>query len=133
MLLQDVIVCIGFYQKERWAFFGISLAILCLACIAYDLAFMTKFLTKAGAGESDHSLLFFIVTLPVSPLIPFVFFFADKKESWLARTLVDWCCFEISFKTKSLPEDASKLRIFMEQKLKKHYGFIIEALVEGTE
>ena len=34
--------------------------------------------------------------------------------------------------TEYVPADASKLRKFMEEKLQKHAGFIIEALVEGT-
>ena len=74
----------------------------------------------------------FLSLLPISPFIPFIFFFADKKESWLATKLQDICCFDISFKTRELPTDASKLKIFMEEKLQKHHGFIIEAMVEGT-
>ena len=127
MTVQDVIVCIGFYQDERWIFFGISLGILCLAHLAYALAFIARY-----SGEG-YCLTFcmFITVLPISPLLPFVFYFADNKDSCLEPLMEHWCCFDINSRSVYVPKDASKLRMFMEEKIDKHAGFIIEALVEG--
>ena len=121
-------MCIGFYQSERWIFFGISLGILCLACIAYDLAFVARY----SSEQYCCSFCMFITLLPISPLMPFIFYFADNDESCLLPWMERVCCFDINGHSKYIPKDASKLRKFMEEKIDKHAGFIIEALVEGT-
>ena len=123
----DVMVCIGFYQKDRMVFFGISLTILILACIAYDITFVARFSREKPAG--DFGL--FCVLLPISPLIPFILYFTDTNERPLSKFLETNCCFKVRMDTAYIPADASKLRKFMEEKLAKHAGFIIEALVEG--
>ena len=123
----DVMVCIGFYQNDRMVFFGISLAILLLANIAYDITFVARFSRETAAG----SFGLFLVLLPISPLIPFILYFTDTNERPLSEFLEENCCFTIQMDTAYIPADASKLRKFMEEKLAKHSGFIIEALVEG--
>ncbi len=124
----DIIVCIGFYQKDRMVFFGISLTILCLALISYDLAFVFRFSREKNGG--DFAL--FLCLLPISPFMPFIFYFADTTDRALSKCLTDHCCgFEITMENPYIPEGASKLRKFMEEKISKHLGFIIEALVEG--
>eukprot|EP01083_Nonionella_stella_P150455 479296_1 len=81
----DIIVCIGFYQKDRMVFFAISFTIL------------------------------------------------YSKETPLSKFLVKHCC---GFNIEMDPDHgtslrASKLRQFMESKVEKHFGFILEALVEA--
>eukprot|EP01084_Bolivina_argentea_P059277 108227_1 len=124
----DVIVCVGFYQKGRMAFFGISLTIICLALIAYDVAFVGRFSREKYGGD----IALFICLLPVTPLMPFIFYFADTRESPLSKLIENYCCgFNIQMENPYIPDDASKLRKFMEEKIEKHFGFIIEALVEA--
>ncbi len=125
----DIIVCVGFYQKNRIAFFGISLTIILLALIAYDVAFISRFSRENTAGRD---IALFMCLLPISPLLPFIFYFTDSKETVLAKFLEKHSCgFKIRFDHKHTSSDASKLRQFMEQKLDRHFGFVIEALVEG--
>eukprot|EP01083_Nonionella_stella_P175374 610516_1 len=124
----DIIVCIGFYQKDRMVFFGISLTILCLALIAYDMAFVLRFSREKNGGD----LALFACLLPVSPFLPFVFYFTDSNDKPLSKFLEKHCCgFNIKMDPPWAPEDASKLRKFMESKVEKHLGFILEALVEA--
>merc|ERR1719295_2122286 len=111
-VVTDLIVCIEFYHKDRMVFFGISVSILSLAHIAYVMAFMIKYSREEYCGI-------------------LVLFFADHKNSCLAPFLESCCCFNISLSSEYIPDDASKLRKFMEEKIEAHAGFIIEALVEA--
>merc|ERR1719295_1794171 len=126
-VVTDLIVCIEFYHKDRMVFFGISVSILSLAHIAYVMAFMIKYSREEYCGI----LVLFLALLPISPFIPFIMFFADHKNSCLAPFLESCCCFNISLNSEYIPDDASKLRKFMEEKIEAHAGFIIEALVEA--
>ena len=123
----DIMVCVGFYQKDRMIFFGISLSILLLALIAYDIAFVGKYSREKPAG--DFAL--FCCLLPISPFIPFILYFTDTNQRPLSIFLMNNCCFTLGFEAEYIPPDASKLRKFMEEKIEKHMGFIIEALVEA--
>ena len=125
----DIIVCVQYYQKDRMVFFGISLAILCLALIAYDMVFMLNFSKEKKCGK----IALFIVMLPLSPLIPYIMYFSANPESKFATGLKKMCCFDIRwYDRNSSNKDASKLRQFMQKKIERHAGFITEALVEGT-
>ena len=75
-------------------------------------------------------LIFFFI-LPFSPLLPFFFYFADKKSSALVEGLGKCCWFEIYMEDINVSKNASKLRQFMMKKIAKHIGFILEALVEA--
>eukprot|EP01083_Nonionella_stella_P173862 601014_1 len=124
----DIIVCIGFYQNDRMAFFGISLTIILLALIAYDVSFVCRF----SRGSQADDICLFICLIPLSPLLPFVFYFTASRDTTLAKFLEShFCGFNITFDSHSISKDASKLRIFMEKKLSRHFGFIIEALIEA--
>ena len=125
----DVIVCIGFYREERTEFFACSLVIILLAFIAYDIAFVWRF----GHGVDTEQICLWVCLLPFSPLLPFVFFFTHSSDTWLAKYIERHSCgFNIQFEAKSASSDGSALRKFMEEKIAKHFGFIIEALVEGV-
>ena len=126
----DIIVCIGYYQKDRLAFFGISITILLLALIAYDIAFLMNFNEEDKIGRR---ILFFLVMLPISPFVPYLLYFTADNKSKFSKFLEDQlCCFDIRISNRSsVDTDSSKLRQFMESKIEKHLGFIIEALVEG--
>eukprot|EP01083_Nonionella_stella_P093884 263341_1 len=125
----DIIVCIEFYQKERFVFFCVSLTILCLASLAYDIAFMINYNNES---KIIRKALLFILVLPISPLVPFFMYFTADPKSKLSKFTNDNCCFKIYMSDrKTTASDVTKLKQFMEAKLKKHLGFIIEALVEA--
>eukprot|EP01084_Bolivina_argentea_P227906 384993_1 len=125
----DVIVCIQYYQNDRMIFFGISLAILCLACIAYDITFTG---TYCDETKICKKIAFFLVVLPISPFVPFLMFFTSDPTSALSKYLNNQCCFNMYFGDRvSTDENSSKLRQFMEAKIMKHIGFIVEAFVEA--
>eukprot|EP01084_Bolivina_argentea_P128008 226341_1 len=124
----DIIVCIEFYQKDRMIFFGISIAILMLALLAYDLAFVFRFSREYYPAPQ---ICLMICLLPFSPCLPFVFYFTDSRDRHLSIFIENNCCFDIEMEDPLIPDDASKLRRFMEAKIAKHLGFILEALVEA--
>ena len=67
--------------------------------------------------------------------MPFIFYFADSKDTRLAKFItahaLKWLDFRIEFERKHESQDVSTLRLFMEKKIAKHLGFIIESLIEG--
>eukprot|EP01084_Bolivina_argentea_P146830 256999_1 len=72
----DVIVCIQFYQAGRMVFFGISLTILCLALIAYDVTFILMF----ANDSAQKKLALFFILLPFTPFLPFIFYYTYQGE-----------------------------------------------------
>ena len=125
----DIIICIQYYQNDRMVFFGISAAIIILAFIAYDIAFVY---TIENETEIHQHILMFMTVLPFSPFVPYLLYFIANDESCVADFLESVCCFEIDFNHGIYSsKNVSKLRQFMEDKLERHLGFIIEALVEG--
>eukprot|EP01084_Bolivina_argentea_P091792 165212_1 len=66
-----------------------------------------------------------------SPFIPFFFYFADKKSGIMVKALEKCCWFDICMDDWTVDDTRSKLRKFMLEKIAKHLGFILEALVEA--
>ena len=127
-VITDVVVCVQYYQRDRMIFFWISLTILLLALLAYDITFMINFSNERGMRKVALSL----IMLPLSPFIPYLIYFTADPNSAASRICKNLCCFKTSLgKEQSVPENVSKLRQFMEAKVTKHLGFIVEALVEG--
>ena len=126
----DVIVCIQYYQRDRMVFFGISITILILALIAYDIAFFINFCDESSNGKK---LALFLFMLPFTPFVPYILYFTADDTSFVSRCLErKCCCFDLYVRDRnSTSDNVSKLRQFMETKIIKHLGFIIEALVEG--
>ena len=125
----DVIVCIQYYQNDRMIFFGISVSILILALIAYDIVFMINYCDERALYRK---IGLFLIMLPISPLIPYILYLTVDRDSILSNCLKKGCCFEIDIYDRVYKdENTSKLRQFMEEKVNKHLGFIVEALVEG--
>eukprot|EP01084_Bolivina_argentea_P113469 202206_1 len=123
----DVIVCIEFYLNGRWEFFGISITILFLALVAYDISFIVKY---SDEWKVSAYIQLFFALLPISPFLPFIFYFADSSDKF-ANFIENTCCWNISIHENTVPDDASRLKKFMVSKINKHLGFIIEALVEA--
>eukprot|EP01083_Nonionella_stella_P170970 583009_1 len=132
-VITDIIVCIGFYQNDRMILFGISITILCLALVAYDTVFVMKFSQMSGICR-DIGL--FVCLLPISPFIPFMFYFAGSREKQVSQFIETHWFFKrdnlvaMEFPGGDVFEDTTELRKFMDNKIKKHIGFILEALVE---
>ena len=124
----DIWVCITFYLDDRKTFFSISLTILLLALISYTAAFVKFF---SDSSRTRDRVRLFLLALPFSPLLPFAFFHAKKSESCFGR-LFDRCGIRIRNKVdQSTSKKASKFKQFFEKKIQKHFGFILESLVEG--
>eukprot|EP01083_Nonionella_stella_P001196 3488_1 len=125
----DVIVCIQFYQAGRMVFFGISLTILCLALIAYDVTFILMF----ANDSAQKKLALFFILLPFTPFLPFIFYYTYQGEDTHLSRFVTWfCCVDISIDNRSgVDENASALRRFFEEKIEKHVGFILESMIEA--
>ena len=119
---------IGFFEAERWAFFGLSLSIIVLALSSYTLAFVLRYVEPHSLCELIGA---FLTILPLSPFCPFFFYFADKRSSLWVKLLEQCCWFAVWVDDMSASESKSKLRKFMMDKIAKHMGFILEALVEG--
>ena len=129
-VVTDVIVCVGFYQNGRMIFFGLSLTILILALVSYDGLFVYLYCNESSF--TVHCLMF-AAMFPISPFIPFIFFYAEDKDSCLSKLLQRFCCcFLLKFEPRTTTDEASKLKQFFETKIMKHAGFIIESLVEGS-
>ena len=110
-------------------FFGISLAILIMALLAYSLAFLDQFSREQRLSKK---LGLFVSLLPISPLIPYIMYFTTNPQSAVSKFIESNCCFNVKFDDREwVSDNVSALRQFMEQKIEKHLGFIIEALVEG--
>ena len=126
----DIIVCIQYYQNDRMVFFGISLTILILALICYDIAFVNKIESE----NLQNVILMFLVVLPISPFVPYLLYFTADDTSMVSNWLRKICCFSIYLEHRpGTRHNISKLRNFMKQKVQKHLGFIIEAVVEGIK
>ena len=126
----DVIVCIQYYQNDRMVFFGISISILILALIAYDIVFMFIF---SDENKICGVIGLFLMMLPLSPLIPYILYFSTDSNSRFSLFLKKICPFDLWLENRIYKDDTqSKLKQFMEEKVMKHTGFIVEALVEGT-
>eukprot|EP01083_Nonionella_stella_P066301 174456_1 len=127
----DIMICYQFYAHGRIIFFTISLAILILALMSYSVLFVNVF---SGESQCSRNLALFMVLLPVSPLIPFVFYYSgypQKPDACLSIILKKICCFELDFDGPSPSKNASKFKQFFEKKVEQHAGFIIESLIEA--
>ena len=128
----DIWVCVKFYLDGRQTFFAISLTILLLALVSYTAAFVTIF---DGSYRFRDRVTLFIVTLPLSPLLPFAFYYGDRAESFFNKLFE---CMRLGGSVRiranqdtSTTSRASKFKQFFEKKIEKHFGFILESLVEG--
>eukprot|EP01083_Nonionella_stella_P136716 416171_1 len=149
-VITDIIVLVEFYIMGRMAFFYASLTILIIAQLAYCIAFWYKF-RKAFATYCLGSIGFCCL-LPFAPILSFAFFFTDNRDTRLYQlleglftslscdmTLFDCCQSSENTNTSSTQHNRNvkrspemeELRQWVKNKLVKHIGFIIEALIEA--
>ena len=126
----DIWVCVSFYLDERKVLFALSLTILVLALVSYTAAFVNQF---SGSGQFVPQVTLFFLALPLSPILPFVFFYADETQEYVSR-LFHCCGISIQRHRRSAPtSSATKFKQFFEEKIEKHMGFILESLIEGIQ
>ena len=128
-LITDIIILIGWYQQHRLIFFYISLGILLFAQLAYVVVF---YFNHGDKDDILHSLVSIICTLPFAPFLSFIFYFVSDNDSKL-RTFIDkyLLCFNFDWDGHSSSADLSPRQNWLEEKLFKHIGFLIEAIFEA--
>lgn len=81
-IVTDVIVLISFYNKERTAFFAISLVILIIAQLCYAVLFIWRYKPRM----SDSKIIFlFLALLPFGTIVSFLVYFTDDTDSAFAK------------------------------------------------
>ena len=127
-IITDIIVTIGFYQNDRMVFFGFSLTFIILAQIAYIFTFIVEIGYESRPGRV---FLMFLFLIPFSPILSFIFYLTEDPNSWMCQFLTNWFPFDVSFSLTSVDQNKPKLKQWMKRKLRKHLGFIMEALIEA--
>mmetsp|Transcript_58123 Transcript_58123/g.96366 ORF Transcript_58123/g.96366 Transcript_58123/m.96366 type:complete len:642 (-) Transcript_58123:108-2033(-) len=136
-VITDLLVMYEFYVQGRMAFFYASLVILIVAQFAYCIAFWFKF--EQYFDSFGHAAASFCCLLPFAPFLSFAFYFTADNSSCLYQFLVEFyshCRCRPSINTRSNASrsgdaELEAFREWMKEKLSKHLGFIIEAMVEA--
>eukprot|EP01084_Bolivina_argentea_P075538 136934_1 len=117
----DIIILVQWYYQNRIIFFIASLIILILANFTYVLVFNIRY----GDNYKHNPLKLCCCTccaLPLAPLLSFIFYFL---HNWNRD------CLFLNFYNYSQRKDESEARQWMEAKLSKHIGFLMEAIMEA--
>eukprot|EP01083_Nonionella_stella_P022666 62684_1 len=140
-VITDIMVLIQFYSSGRMTFFYISLTILIVAQFAYTMAFWWKFADAGTYNEPGNALFACCCLLPLSPLLAYAFYFTSDESSPLfkffehlfeCRCRIECCRSKSSNRTNDNNDPKQNaLRKWVHDKLMKHLGFIIEALIEA--
>ena len=109
-------------------FFWISLSILILAQISY----ISVFYFNHGDFDSDGRwILSLICTIPFSPILSFIFYLVSYDNS-IIRTFIDKLfCFNFSWHSQTPDPNQTPAQQYLDEKLYKHLGFILEASIEA--
>ena len=117
-LTTDILVLYSFHQEDRRFFFITSLIILLIAQISYLVAFANRY---HDSSKPLAAMCMILLLLPFAPFVSIVMYVAEKKN---------W------FRTAYNPESGlnaikSPLQKWMDEKLRSHLGFILEATIEA--
>jgi len=129
-LCTDVIILVSWHQQNRMVFFWISVCILILAQLSYITIFYYNHGTR---NDPCHSMLSLMCTIPFAPILSFVFYLVSDSNSFLRSFIDDYLlCFNFEW-TDNFYQDSNQTaqRQFLEHKLAKHLGFLMEALIEA--
>ena len=146
----DILVISNFYRKEQFTFFWIALSVVICAQIGYSIAFVVQYVDyydyKKGGRHFSHKQAFgwFLIGLLFSPVMSFIFYWTSDPDMCLAQIFkhrfslyiqekrsdqytyrYDWVKEEDKKKTEK-----SQIKEWIEIKLRKHIGFILEAGIE---
>ena len=127
-LITDLIVLTQFWADGQYGFFYTSLTILCFAQFCYSFVF-----TALYSNESTFlvNILMILLFVPLGPFMGFIMYFTHDDTTWLSQIIENNCCFNMSFDSSIDESNDPKLKQWMKKKLRKHFGFIIEACIES--
>lgn len=130
-VVTDVLVMIQFYNTGRLTFFIASLTILAVAHLSYILSFWARHHYR---NSPLRAIFLFFLLIPCAPLLPCLFYIvADEKR--YQYLIANVCCLSaLIFNnpyTTYVDADKSPFQQWMQMKLYKHIGFIIESLFEA--
>ena len=139
-VVTDILVTMDFFFKGRTEFGIASLVILGVAQVAYAIAFWFKF--DSSFESFGGAVAAFCCLLPFSPILSFAFYFTASEDTALYQCLSSlYSCRSCTFPLGTASHHSSNnnggdaeleaLREWMKEKLSKHLGFIIEAMVEA--
>ena len=148
-VITDIMILVEFYSLRRMAFFYTSLTILIVAQFVYCIVFWWKF--RKSFPTCALSSIGFCCMLPFAPILTFLFFFTENDDTRLSKCLhglysslscdssLCQCCLASDDGNNVQPRrrnnnrspEIEELHQCVKQKLMKHIGFIIEALIEG--
>ena len=123
-IITDLWILIQWYYQDRIIFFGISLSILILANFAYLLVFNIRY------GDSYKFNPFTLclctcISLPIAPLLSFTFYVLHEWDN------IPSCCSFLHIYKYQHRIDQSRSRQWMETKISRHIGFVMEAIMEA--
>eukprot|EP01084_Bolivina_argentea_P124236 220152_1 len=120
----------------EWVFFYCSLTILLIAQFSYTIAFWWRF--KEAPGGDGGAVLACCCLLPFAPILSFAFYFTENKNAPLYQRIDNFfrsfnCrdCRAKKQRHNNKKTDIITLSEWAEEKLMKHIGFIIEAMIEA--
>ena len=137
----DIWVIYNFKKSKRETFFVIALIVMIVAQLAYAIAFMYRFWVTSGNIQTPNYLdwnarvkkriLLFCLIIPLTPIISFIFYFCTEyPQNFFLKFLKKHFNVRDDFVSDINPNQA-KIIVWVQEKLNKHIGFILEALVEA--
>ena len=148
----DILVISNFYRKEQFTFFWIALSVVIFAQIAYAGAFVHTYVDywdtklKRKHFTPCETIGWFCVALLFSPIMSFIFYWTSDSDMYLAQIFRNNFGLKILLKSEDRRSykaqierlklkdrdnpEKSQIKEWVEQKLRKHLGFIMEAAIE---
>lgn len=147
-LITDLLVLGEFHKEKKQTFFVIALIILIVAQQSYAFAFYARFAVDGKNTSLGKRRIFFSLCVLFSPLLSFVMYYVSVKDNIETNCILkllnkhgfkdamtrNW------YRSNNNDEDddeneleGSKVEmlIWVETKLRKHLGFILEAALEA--
>ena len=131
-LTTDIVIMLGWYMQGRMTFFWISFAILMLAQLSYlGIFYLNHGVFPSNRREVLRTLLSCLCTLPFTPLLSFIFYLVSDDASCLRRLIDRAACFHFAWHQRTVDVHANPTRQYLEDKLYKSLGFLMEAIIEA--
>eukprot|EP01084_Bolivina_argentea_P172757 299223_1 len=133
--ITDLLVLLQYRNEGKMSFFYASLIILIIAQLSYSMAFWFRF--NSSFDSVAVVLIVFCCTLLISPALSFVFYMVGNDDSRLYQYLDRLFSGATRYNNRAniannnQNKKQTALRQWVEAKLMKHIGFIIEALIEA--
>ena len=122
----DIWMLIQYRNTGQNVFFGIGLFIIICAQISYSIAFNWRYSKYDWCG----SIVLLVAVLPIAPILGIVFYLGNDKNSWFSKKIMEGI-FGLTPDTRSPDANESALMKWVNDKLYKHVGFILESLLEA--